>query len=61
MSVYQSNCVWYIFGKVGGKNSIANTRLPESHELNLFASKTDLWIEIEENKLTAYIITSVKN
>ena len=42
MSVYQSKCVWYIFGKVGGKNSIANTRLSESHELNIVASKTDL-------------------
>ena len=48
MSVYQSNCVWHIFGKVGGENSIANTRLSESHELNIVASELDLWIGFEE-------------
>ena len=51
MSMYEPNCVWYIFGKIGSKNSIANTRLSESHELNIVTSKTDLWTKFEENKL----------
>ena len=37
-----SDCVWHIFGKVGGKSSIANTRLPKGHQMNIVTSKADL-------------------
>jgi len=42
MSVCHSNCVGHIFGKVWGKRSIANTRLPERHELHTVTSKFHL-------------------
>lgn len=42
MSMNQSNCLRYIFGIVGGKSNIANTRLSKSHELNIVTSKIDL-------------------
>lgn len=46
MPVCHSNCVGYIFGEVWGECSIANTRLPKSHELHTATSKLHLWRNI---------------
>ena len=46
MSMCHSNCVGYIFGKAWGECSIANTRLPESHELHTVTSKLHLWRDV---------------
>lgn len=37
-----SDCFWHILGEVGGKSSIANTRLPKSHQMNIVTSKAHL-------------------
>jgi hypothetical protein len=37
-----SNCLGYVFSEVGSKSSIADTRLPKSHEMDIFTTKVNL-------------------